>query len=1757
MHAFGSSRICRPLLLISFFAALMLAPCCCAQSTSAIWSHGALSLSLPYHASHAGAGRLVVELLSPENDVLAQAERSEEAAAGDGTWNQELSPPHSLSFDELIWERVRWSFRYDGETAPAFEQIRSISTILRRPILQILGQTSYLAGAQAAIRIIVSDDNASSTDVARIPSGTVRVDLLDANRRPRPIFSGHLDRRGTTEADFRFPAGLTGDRALRFLAETPLGAVEATENVHIENKASILLTTEKPIYQPSQTIHMRALALDRSSGRAAVGRQLTFEVEDARGNKVFRKSTTTDGFGIASAAFTLADEVNLGAYHVHALLGDRESPSDTAELTLNVQRYALPKFRVAMDFAAKDGKPQRDYRPGDHVVGVVHANYFFGKPVDHAPIVIKASGMDVAEFEAASAKGQTDASGDYHFDLRLPGFFAGSGLAQGAAPVLIEATVKDAAGHAETHGESITVSRSPLLVMAVPESGVLVPGIENRVYVLTSSPDGAPAQSELTVRADGMHTTRTATDPSGVAVIQLKPSAGNETLHIDADDHHGNRISTTVELQSRTGEDQILLRTNRALYKPGDALDISVLSTRQHGGAYIDLIRNGQTMLTRDVDLANGRADLSVRVTPEMAGTLTIDAYVFGSNSQAIADRRLVFVQPADDLHIEATADAASYLPGAESRVHFHVTNARGEGVAAALGLEVVDEAVFALAEKQPGFAKVFFYLERELMKPRYEIHSLSPSHIVEPIDPIQPGQAEQQDRDACVLLAAAQTVDPHTMNARAGNELPQDELASYTERYTAAFTDYVRTLAPKLSDAAMRHSGEDLPHLFAALADNQSQSPHDAWGMPLRLEPTGWAGGRDRYYRVRSAGPDRQFDTPDDLTVTIEARNGTVVGGGRGDSVAVRLEHDRGPMNGLAAISGSTTDPSGAVIPGASVRVRPIGGGPLRRSVADADGRFSFAALEPGRYEVLISAPGFASASHQIALGARDLAVLDAVLAVGAVSQSVEVINANTILPLDATGRDFAFTAGPVMQMAASAPRGGIIGGLASAISEKAPAQQAEAAATPHVRSYFPEALYINPEILTDGNGNATIGIPLADSITTWRMAMFASTAAGALGTGSSSLKVFQDFFVDLDLPVTLTQGDRVSIPVAVYNYSGHKGDVTLSLQPDDWYTLAGDAAEKSVAVDSGQVGGSQFTIQVQRIGKFKLTLSAGMNGGAGRQDTVTREIEVVPNGREQDIVFNGRLDSTVQHTVAFPAPAISGASKIFVRLYPGPLSQVVDGMDSILSMPGGCFEQTSSSTYPNVLALDYMKRNHKLTPEVRAKAEGYIATGYQRLLTFEVPGGGFSWFGQTPANKILTAYGLMEFHDMSQVYDVDPALIARTRDWLVSQQQPDGSWKPDTQFINEGATNRFNSDVLRITAYIAWSLETAGDAGPAVSKAKDYIADHLDAKEDAYTLAVLANFAASGDKDSELTHHILQMLVDAHSEKGDLAWWSSEETSVFATGESAAVETTGLAVQALLRTGESPEVARKSLAWILSKKGADSNWGTTQATIMALRALLLASDHAAGDAQGTIDVLLDGKSAGTLAVTSENNDLLHQFVLPTFADNPSQNVEIRFAGSGEMAYQVVGRYFVPWQSVPAREALSIDVAYDRTKLAQNDIVAATATIRNNLRQTANMVMVDLGIPPGFDLLSEELQSIVDKTADAHAGRLEKFSLTATQAILYFDSIAPGEVVKLPFRLRAKYPIRAKNFMSRVYEYYDPAVSATAPPTEFEVTQR
>ena len=123
------------------------------------------------------------------------------------------------------------------------------------------------------------------------------------------------------------------------------------------------------------------------------------------------------------------------------------------------------------------------------------------------------------------------------------------------------------------------------------------------------------------------------------------------------------------------------------------------------------------------------------------------------------------------------------------------MTNARGEGVQAALGLQVVDEAVFALAEKQPGFAKVFFYLEQEVMKPRYEIHSIGMPEIVEPVPT---AQAAQRDRAARALFAATEMVSRNKFETEFGRTVPQTKY----QRVCRPLPDALRGSRRQQSDA-------------------------------------------------------------------------------------------------------------------------------------------------------------------------------------------------------------------------------------------------------------------------------------------------------------------------------------------------------------------------------------------------------------------------------------------------------------------------------------------------------------------------------------------------------------------------------------------------------------------------------------------------------------------------------------------------------------------------------------------------------------------------------------------------------------------------------------------------------------------------------------------------------------------------------------------------------------------------------------------
>ncbi|MFV0389543.1 MAG: carboxypeptidase regulatory-like domain-containing protein [Pyrinomonadaceae bacterium] len=88
--------------------------------------------------------------------------------------------------------------------------------------------------------------------------------------------------------------------------------------------------------------------------------------------------------------------------------------------------------------------------------------------------------------------------------------------------------------------------------------------------------------------------------------------------------------------------------------------------------------------------------------------------------------------------------------------------------------------------------------------------------------------------------------------------------------------------------------------------------------------------------------------------------------------------------------ISGTVVDPTGAVIPGATVSATNQSTNAVRETITNSTGVFSFQVLPVGRYTVKVSAEGFAARSMDASVFITQTTVLNVSLAVGEVAENV-----------------------------------------------------------------------------------------------------------------------------------------------------------------------------------------------------------------------------------------------------------------------------------------------------------------------------------------------------------------------------------------------------------------------------------------------------------------------------------------------------------------------------------------------------------------------------------------------------------------------------------------------------------------------------------------------------------------------------------------------------------------------------------------------
>ena len=846
----------------------------------------------------------------------------------------------------------------------------------------------------------------------------------------------------------------------------------------------------------------------------------------------------------------------------------------------------------------------------------------------------------------------------------------------------------------------------------------------------------------------------------------------------------------------------------------------------------------------------------------------------------------------------------------------------------------------------------------------------------------------------------------------------------------------------------------------------------------------------------LRSNGPDGVAGTYDDFDVA----DFTLIVGEEAAPQALPQALPQNPtvrLPGTGRIIGRVTDASGAVVPHATVKLLEPASGETK---TNEDGAYAFLGLPPGQYSLRFEASGFRSGEVvRVPVGSGHTTVVDYTLQVGNISQSV-VVTAD---------------AGTVQTSS----------GLAAALA---------ITATPRVRDYFPETLLWAPEVETDKLGRAHLGFKLADNVTTWKVAVFASTEDGRTATTEADLLAFQPFFIDHNPPPVLTSGDEISLPVTVRNYLSREQKVSVEMQPNAWSELRSPARQ----LVNVQPNGFSNVIYSLRANAPEDSAHQRITAIAAKEnDAIEKTLRVHPDGQEVTQTLGDVAVGRSSLKVTIPASAISGATRGELRVYPSLFATLRESLDGIIQRPYGCAEQTTSAGYANLIALEFARAAGHHDPMLEARALQFIGEARDRLMSFAAPTGGIRYWGRGDSDAAVTTYALMFLIAASQFVEMDRDDLQSHLDWL--QKQPPAQ-SPLLSALSARTIAAAQKAKLEVSAtFLAEALHD--------------LARRIDSRGEPYLLASFALAAIeSGNSDLARTA-IAQLEKTAQQERDGLFWELESNTPFYGWGTAGRMETSALAISALVawRQGHPEDarldpIVRRGLLFLLRHRDRYGVWYSTQATMRAMRAISEASAILPGFSGqgGSLEVRVNGKVARTIQLPAGLNDPILIDVSPQLAAGDNELELIPSNGGGANIVRLVTTHWTPWTGSPIPTNGELRLAVNFSTLAgrvgsaiQCHVEAERVGFRGH-----GMMLAEIGLPPGAE---------VDRASLDEAG-VDHYDILPDRVVFYLWPKAGGS--KFSFSFTPRFAMTARSASAVLYDYYNPDARTEAPPRLFRI---
>ncbi|MDH5597562.1 MAG: TonB-dependent receptor plug domain-containing protein, partial [Cyclobacteriaceae bacterium] len=1146
----------------------------------------------------------------------------------------------------------------------------------------------------------------------------------------------------------------------------------------------IYLSTDKTYYQKGETIWLNSFIVNSNTHKPSTISDVVYVELIAPNGQTEKKLTLFNDKGTAPGHFDLTDEQPGGIYTLKAytLWGKNFEEGNSFTKKITVQNVYTPRLLLKLDFT------RESYGPGSSVEAELFAKDLKNNNLDHATIdyTVKIDGNNYLQNQIIAYAAEKTS---IHFSL--PDTLKSS-------DVFLQVLVKHK-GTEESISRSVPITLDNISLNFFPEGGQMIAGFPSKLgfKALDEYNKGRDVEGVI-YDHEGREITLFKSTHMGMGSIAFNPTEGH-TYYALLEKPYKSKSKIPLPKVIEIGFGIHLVQQTKT------EIAFNIHSPKK-GMVRIVGHMHGEFIYGKELEIEKGITTHNINTESFLRG---IGVFTLFDSRGLEQGERLVFINEHKGLNFEIKTDKEKYLPKEEVKIKITTRDEDGNPIQAKLALSVVDEQLLTLADdKQDNLLSSLLLsseVKGEIEEPFYYFDSKEENRLAD-LDNLLLTQgwrrftwAEIQNPKKII------TQLPEKLNQISGTTFDKNghpisteviflemegkkRIVKVTSREDGRFI--IKNVDPRLSAKLLIRKN------FTINLDEQTlESRYGSYRTSANTQ------SRDVYTTVYTE--DIAFDSdesgenassnlnislnPDvtELSEIVITGYGYMEKNNMTSSIAVVQSDNTISSNPTIPLEGllqgravGVTVSEHSLSPGANYNIRIRGnsslthgqnplyvvdGNPINYSI---NPNFSngtlFSSEKISSVQVLNSSEGVALYGFAAANGVILITTKDGLQKNTYNNHPARYKTTLLIKKRFSTTREFY-----------SAPSGN---------SKKTE------------RTNFKTTLYWNPQIITNEKGIAEFSFFNNDAISSFRIVAEGISQHGKLGYKSVNYYTTMPLAADVRVPEFMGMEDLISIPVRITNETNKSQNTEVLLTLPEALILEGEPL-RNLEVRAGESQTLWFQIKPNGIrGKFPLVIEIKSDRF---HDKINKNIEVRNIGFPVFKSFTAlSKDTTFNFSLHDPEKGSIHAD--FVA-YPNMFSKLTDGLEAIFREPYGCFEQVSSSNYPNILALQLLKKT-KDKKEVEARAMRYLTSGYKKLVAYEVTGGGFEWFGYSPAHEGLTAYGLLQFMELGKVSDmVDQKMMDRTYQWLLSRKDGKGGFQQNRgKYGFSGASSEVNNAYL-----------------------------------------------------------------------------------------------------------------------------------------------------------------------------------------------------------------------------------------------------------------------------------------------------------------------------------------------------------------------